>query len=431
MKTKIKPLVGLFLIFLTLPSCMKKEFSKHDDKISVNDNRTITLEEAYDLIGQKAGVKIKSTSNLNVQNINNTVLNSNITCPSYPSIRTSSGLTDISMSSSSDDTAPYSGDGIAIPYKFSQGSTYTIEMKISNVANGIHGKPHKTQDNNPTVQVGLANVQNFPAECVGSVNLAFMGIPFYNMGKLPIQKNPYSSSDYSTTYTTKTFSLTATECFSYLWINFVPPNGGYYNNNHISYIKITRSGENFSIEGPNDFTTSTAVYKVKSNSFLLDHPFVWRTSGNIEIVGDSIGSSLTVKRSNNNPLEGSISVFLGGCGEIAIKKFNACETQNSFVTVNGPSIIKVGQTNREFTWNVTDTRYTNLTWSISTPHLNINSSTPNKLFISVPRNYPIINQVQQGDYVTLTFTAQGPCGIGRIDVPIFISTGNPPINPQQ
>ncbi|WP_448138028.1 hypothetical protein [Sphingobacterium siyangense] len=427
-KNKIKLLGSILLIALFFYSCLKKDIQKNADDLVFVGKQTITLEEAFDLIGQKTGVKIKS--NVNVQGTSVNAFNTPITCPSYPVVRTSTSLSDITVNSSSSETAPLTGAGVAIPYKFSQGSTYVIEIMIGNVAYGTAGKTHPSQDKNPSLQMGLANTQNFPAQCNGSVNLALLGIPYANMGKLPIQKYPYTSSDFTTTYTTKTVTLTATECFNYLWVNFMPPDGAYRNNHHISYIKITRSGQNFSIEGPSDITTNS-VYKVKSNSFLLDHPFIWRTTGNIAIVGDSIGPSLTVQKSNTSPLKGTISAILPGCGEIAIKKFDVCETLNSFVDINGPSIIKVGQSNRSYSWTLTDSKYANLSWSLSTSELTTSSPSSNSLLISVPRTYKVKDQTAQGDYVTLTITGTGPCGVSSVHFPIFVSTGYPPINPQQ
>lgn len=425
---KISYLASIALILLTFYSCIKREIEKHGNYNASIASATITLEEAFDMIGQKAGIKIKSNSS-NFENTNTSLTTNAITCPSYP--YTASRQNDIKVTSYSKNEAPYTGAGVAVPYKFTQGSTYVIEIMIGNVAYGTEGRTHASQDRNPSMQVGLANTQNFPAECNGSINLALLGIPFTNLGKLPIQKYPFTSADFTTTYTTKVMTLTATECFNYLWINFMPPDGGYKNEHHISYIKITRSGQNFSIEGPSDITSGNFVYKVKSNSFLLDHPFVWRTTGNIAIVGDSIGASLTVKKSNTSPLQGTISALLAGCGEIALKKFNACETQNSFATINGPEIIKIGQQNRTYSWNLTDNRYTNLNWNMSSSYISVNSSTPNTLLISVPRTYQILDPSNGGDFVTLTLSAQGPCGIGYIYFPIFISNGNPPINPQQ
>jgi len=419
-KNKIHLLGSILLTALFFCSCIKKDIEKNIDDLVAPSKETITLEEAFDLIGQKAGVKIKS--NLNVEGLNVNALNTPITCPSYPVVRTSTSLSDITVNSSSSETAPLTGAGVAIPYKFSQGSTYVIEIMIGNVAYGTAGKTHASQDKNPSLQMGLANTQNFPAQCSGSINLALLGIPFSNLGKLPIQKYPYTSSDFTTTYTTKTVTLTATECFNYLWINFMPPDGAYRNNHHISYIKITRSGQNFSIEGPSDITTNS-VYKVKSNSFLLDHPFIWRTTGNIAIEGDSIGPSLTVRKSNTSPLQGTMSAILPGCGEIAIKKFNACETKNSFGNIVGESQLKKGWTNREYSFELTDTRYQIKFWHIGSTDVTFLENSPESISVSVKPGF-VFNDPINGDYVPISVVADGPCGQSTVTMNVLITPGN-------
>ena len=316
----------LILFIFVLSSCQKKSIQVDDISLTEETTQTgkITLSQAYDLLQSKLGVKLLSPNQQTNSEIVNTLSTS---CAAYPYIISLSSYFKFSPTSKED--TPVRGRSIAIKYNFKKGMTYNISYNISNVANGTNGKPHFSQNNNPSLQAALANLSDFITDCNGSINLSTLGLPFYNIGTITPQVYPYTSADFTVTSTSKTMTFVADNCYEYLWINARPPAGDYGNDFAISGLTIKEVGSGLIIDGPSNFTNGNQeTFTVKLGGYTVSDSFQWETTGKLEIVGSNVGSSVTVKPTGSF-YHGSILAKELGCGVIAQKDFGIPPSQYS------------------------------------------------------------------------------------------------------
>jgi hypothetical protein len=316
----------LILFIFVLSSCQKKSSQVDDISSSGETIQTgqITLSQAYDLLQSELGIKLLSP---NQQTNSESVNTLSTSCPAYPSINSLKSY--FTFRASSSENTPVRGSSIAIRYNFKKGMTYNISFSTSNVARGTKGKPHSSQYNNPSLQAALANSSNFITDCNGSINLSTLGLPYHNIGTITPQIHPYGSADFTPTYTSKSMTFVADNCYEYFWLNAVAPTGDYSNEFDIAGFTIKEVGSGLIIDGASNFTNGNQeIFKVKLGGYTVSDSFQWETTGKLEIVGSNVGSSVTVKPTGSF-YHGSIIAKELGCGVIAQKDFGIPPSQYS------------------------------------------------------------------------------------------------------
>lgn len=306
------------------------------------------------------------------------------------------------------------GSGIAIKFPFQKGKSY----KITTAADGSDGSVIS-----PNFQIQVSNNLTVLQGCSESAS------PLVLTGNNIV----FTSNNYKYNHAPIVINFRPDSCYSYLKIYTASKQPAGEKDYQSLVLKpiIIEETDLMELVVPDDINSGlTYDVTVKYDGFTLNENMNWTASGNIEIVGPNYGGAVKIRKKENLPTRGSITASFLGCGASVTHNFNACETQDSFVKISGASLIKVGQLNRSFSWTLTDSRYTNLSWSLSTSELVTSSPNSNSLLISVPRTYKVKDQAAQGDFVTLTITGTGPCGVSSVHFPIFVSTGFPPVKPK-
>lgn len=330
-----KKLLLILVLGLGLNAC-NKELEKGHKNILETKDIYISLEDAIKQETEKITPykrPLEKYSSIKVEkklSNNNVALTLPINCSSYPDI------IDFRQNNSLKCTGENTnqGGGLALRYKFKKGKTYIIKFSMSKVNNYNTDDGVTSIQTFPKLQVGMANDLNFPSVCSSYVNLASLNIPHDNVPDVKGQnRNMKSNAEFTENSSSRSITLVADECYDYLWFNAIPTPGKYNVNFGISFLQITEVPQNFSFAKTGDFNdVAGSVFKVVYNGFVVDHAFEWSTTGNLAIIGNNVGNTVTVKSTNQKPIKGKVIASIPGCGIFAEQVFDGCSGD---VFVNG------------------------------------------------------------------------------------------------
>ena len=212
----------------------------------------------------------------------------------------------------------------------------------------------------------MGNLSHFNSVCANSVNLSQFNVP-YKALNITGRNTARDEQGYTLSSSNQTISLTANECFEYLWLNVLPVANMTYDHSYgIRKVTIKEMQNEFVLIGSGSLENNgEMIYNVNAAGLNIDESFVWNVTGNLEIIGSNQGKTVKVK-ATNSIYSGTITASLGDCGVYAQKMIDNCSSKPHTKNINGKcetarltciSSIETGRSNQFGPIYITDFGY--------------------------------------------------------------------------
>ncbi|WP_448636101.1 hypothetical protein [Pedobacter panaciterrae] len=329
----MKKYLKLSLLLLVVVLSCSKEIKESDSPAKINNQKqAITFGEAVNMLRSLASSSLQSrlqtlatvTTGINLAGQSYCVQNTNTSTPGI--VFSTNGQSYHQATSIYLETKnvvnDIQGSGIAVNFPFKQGKNYTITLELSNVADEWdHEVASKSRW--PSLQVQLTNT------VLASINnCSVVTPPFILSGPDPIQTVlPTSETNVTTT---KTLSFTPTQCYNYIRLSAIPNMTGKSKGVVIISKLFITEISGIQIDGPSSLSLNQqGTFTVGYNGFPIGSAFTWTVTGDLQIIGSAVGSSVNVKA--NSPYGGTIVIGLNGCELLATKTIAADFSQIQIV----------------------------------------------------------------------------------------------------
>lgn len=193
------------------------------------------------------------------------------------------------------------------------------------------------EDNFPLLQIGIANQNHIPVACPTLLDLASLGIPHITTPRI-LGQNRWTGSTASWTFKQhwREFVMTAEECYELLWLNLKANSDGRTARADFDGLTIQEIASGITIHQTGSLDNGgNSTFSVKYAGFTISHPFQWTTSGDLQVVGSSTGSSVVVKANGTNSYVGKVLATIPGCGTILEFSVDKCTNGTNKKYING------------------------------------------------------------------------------------------------
>lgn len=327
-------------LLLLLFSCTKEKQENSSQLDGQNDAKTITLDQALRLVKSSS-----QTSHLLMTTMSGETTTTTLTWPlqngcsvttntdfAFRTHGKTSSLGTMGFWLYVENDGQVLGSGVAIRYPFKLGKSYTIIVDYYTTTEELNGDMVHSVNRRPTYQMQVTNsATNATIACADDLSG-----PVTLIGPDPlVSVTPPNTNDYkrSTSY------FTVDKCYDFLRFSALPNMTG-RSAGHVSIgpIKIEETSH-IDLVGP-DLTCASdeGDFSAMVLGFNISDSFTWSVTGNLQIIGNNVGTSVRVKSNSN--LGGTLSISSPTCGLLATRTFGnqnvtfkpyvLCDYSNSF-----------------------------------------------------------------------------------------------------
>ena len=310
-------------LLLLLFSCTKEKQEESSQLAGQNDVKTITLDQALRLVKssslQTIGMPMTimsgetTTTTLTWPELNGCTITTNTDFAFRTHGKTSSLGPLGFWLNVKNDNGQVLGAGVAIRYPFKLGKSYTITVDYNTTTEELNGDQVHSVNRRPTYQMQVTNsATNATLTCADDLSG-----PVTLVGPDPlVSVTPPNTNNYQK----HTSYFTVDKCYEFLRFSALPNmtgrSAGYVS---IGPIKIVETSH-IDLIGP-DLTCANdeGDFSAMVLGFNISDSFTWSVTGNLQIIGSNVGTSVKLKSTGN--FGGTLSISSPTCGLLATRTF--------------------------------------------------------------------------------------------------------------